>query len=184
MVRFALFGTELGTAALAWTDAVVVGVQLPSRDAARTQAQLLRYHPDAEESAPTPAIGHVISRIQALLAGGHDDLRDVEVDLSGLAPFQRRVYEFVRTIPPGQAMTYGQVAEAVGAPGGAQAVGQAMGHNPVPIVVPCHRVVAAQGRLGGFSAPGGATTKRRMLTIEGADLPDTQPALFDWAGNE
>jgi methylated-DNA-[protein]-cysteine S-methyltransferase len=179
MVRFALFGTELGTAALAWTDAVVVGVQLPSRDAARTRAHLLRYHQDAEESVPTPAIGHVISRIQALLAGGHDDLRDVEVDLSGMAPFQRQVYEFVRTIPPSQAMTYGQVAEAVGAPGGAQAVGQAMGHNPVPIVVPCHRVVAAHRRLGGFSAPGGATTKRRMLTIEGADLPDTQPALFD-----
>jgi len=179
MVRFALFGTELGTAALAWTDAVVVGVQLPGRDAARTRAQLLRYHPDAEESVPRPAVGQVICRIQALLAGGHDDLRDVEVDLSGLAPFQRQVYEFVRTIPPGEARTYGQVAEAVGAPGGAQAVGQAMGHNPVPILVPCHRVVAAGGKLGGFSASGGAATKRRMLTIEAAELPDTQPALFD-----
>jgi methylated-DNA-[protein]-cysteine S-methyltransferase len=115
----------------------------------------------------------------ALLQGESDDLRDVEVDLSGLAPFQRQVYEFVRTIPPGHAMTYGQVAEAVGAPGGAQAVGRAMGHNPVPIVVPCHRVVAAGGRLGGFSAPGGAQTKRRMLTIESTDLPDAQPVLFD-----
>ena len=179
MVMFALFGTEMGTAALAWRDEVVVGVQLPERDTARTRAELLRYHPDAVESDPPQAIGRVISRIQALLSGGHDDLSDVEVDLSGLASFQRQVYEFVRTIPPGQAMTYRQVAEAVGAPGGAQAVGQAMGNNPVPIVVPCHRVVAAGGRLGGFSAPGGATTKRRMLVIEGADLPQTQPVLFE-----
>jgi methylated-DNA-[protein]-cysteine S-methyltransferase len=140
---------------------------------------VLRYHPDAAEAQPPPAVARAIRRMTALLQGESDDLRDVEVDLSGLAPFQRQVYEFVRTIPPGHAMTYGQVAEAVGAPGGAQAVGRAMGHNPVPIVVPCHRVVAAGGRLGGFSAPGGAQTKRRMLTIEGTDLPDAQPVLFD-----
>ena len=89
------------------------------------------------------------------------------------------MYELIRTIAPGTAWTYGEVAERLGEPGGAQAVGQAMGANPVPIVVPCHRVVAAGGRLGGFSAWGGAETKRRMLVIEGAALPTTQPVLFD-----
>ena len=179
MLGFALFDTPLGAAAVVWREDVIVGVELPHADPARTQARVLRYHPDAVESTPPPPVAKAVRRMAGLLQGMRDDLSDIEVDLSGLPPFQRQVYEFVRTIPPGDAMTYGQVAEAVGAPGGAQAVGQAMGHNPVPIVVPCHRVVAAGGRLGGFSAPGGATTKRRMLTIEGADLPDTQPALFD-----
>jgi methylated-DNA-[protein]-cysteine S-methyltransferase len=179
MLGFALFETVLGTAAVVWRDDVIVGVELPHGQPARTRSRVLRYHPAAAEARPPPAVARAIRRMTAVLQGEPDDLRDVEVDLSGLAPFQRLVYEFVRTIPPGEAMTYGQVAEAVGAPGGAQAVGQAMGHNPVPIVVPCHRVVAAGGRLGGFSAAGGAATKRRMLTIEGADLPDTQPALFD-----
>jgi methylated-DNA-[protein]-cysteine S-methyltransferase len=179
MLGFALFETVLGTAAVVWRDDVIVGVDLPQPAPERTRARVLRYHPDAAEAQPPPAVARAVHRMTALLQGESDDLRDVEVDLSGLAPFQRQVYEFVRTIPPGQAMTYGQVAEAVGAPGGAQAVGQAMGHNPVPMVVPCHRVVAAGGRLGGFSAAGGPATKRRMLTIEGAELPDTQPALFD-----
>jgi methylated-DNA-[protein]-cysteine S-methyltransferase len=179
VLGFALFETVLGAAAVVWRDDVIVGVELPYAAPARTRSRVLRDHPDAAETQPPPAVARAVRRMTALLEGESDDLRDVEVDLSGLAPFQRQVYEFVRTIPPGHALTYGQVAEAVGAPGGAQAVGQAMGHNPVPIVVPCHRVVAAGGRLGGFSAPGGATTKRRMLSIEGADLPDTQPALFD-----
>jgi methylated-DNA-[protein]-cysteine S-methyltransferase len=179
MLGFALFETVLGSAAVVWRDDVIVGVELPHAAPDRTRLRVRRYHPDAVESQPPPAVARAVRRMTALLRGESDDLRDVEVDLSGLVPFSRQVYEFVRTIPPGHALTYGQVAEAVGAPGGAQAVGQAMGHNPVPIVVPCHRVVAAGGRLGGFSAPGGATTKRRMLSIEGADLPDTQPALFD-----
>jgi methylated-DNA-[protein]-cysteine S-methyltransferase len=179
MLGFALFDTALGTAAVVWRDDIIVGVELPHVEPARTRSRVLRYHPDAAEAQPPAAVAQALRRMTALLQGESDDLSDVEVDLSGLAPFHRQVYEFVRTIPPGHAMTYGQVAEAVGAPGSAQAVGQAMGHNPVPIVVPCHRVVAAGGRLGGFSAPGGATTKRRMLTIEGADLPDAQPALFD-----
>lgn len=179
VTQFVLFDTALGTAALAWRDDVVVGVQLPEPDPARTRARLLRYLPDATPAEPLPVIRGVIKRIVALLDGGHDDLRDVAVELSGLGAFQRRVYDYIRDIGPGQWMTYGQVAEAVGEPGGAQAVGQAMGSNPVPIIVPCHRVVAAGGKLGGFSANGGAETKRRMLVIEGADLPVAQPALFD-----
>ena len=179
MIGFTLFHTALGTAGVVWRADIIVGVELPNTDRSRTRARLVRYHPEAVEAAPPPAVADAVRRMIGLLDGARDDLHDVEVDLSALPPFQRQVYEFVRTIPPGQAMTYGEVAEAAGAPGQAQAVGQAMGHNPVPIVVPCHRVVAAGGRLGGFSAPGGATTKRRMLTIEGANLPDTQPALFD-----
>ena len=84
----------------------------------------------------------------------------------------RRVYEVARTIPPGATLTYGEIAARLELPGAARDVGQALGRNPFPLVVPCHRVVAAGGRLGGFSARGGAATKRRLLAIEGAIAPD------------
>jgi methylated-DNA-[protein]-cysteine S-methyltransferase len=105
-----------------------------------------------------------------LLAGEEVDLGEVELDLSDVPEFQREVYRVARSLPRGVTMTYGEVAARVGAAGAAQAVGQAMGHNPFPIVVPCHRVVAAGGGNGGFSAPGGVDTKLRLLAIEGATL--------------
>jgi methylated-DNA-[protein]-cysteine S-methyltransferase len=178
MPGFALFETSLGTAAVAWRAEAIIAVELPHADPDRTRAALQRYRPDAVEQSPPPWVAEVITRIARLLRDGREDLRDVPVALAALPPFQREVYEFVRSLGPGEWTTYGRVAEALGIPGGAQAVGQAMGHNPVPIIVPCHRVVAAGGKLGGFSAPGGAGTKRRMLMIEETDLPQTQPALF------
>ena len=98
--------------------------------------------------------------------------------MEGLPAFNRRVYELARTIPPGSTMTYGEVARRLGSPGMARAVGQALGRNPYPIVVPCHRVLAADGRMGGFSAPGGVATKRRMLEIEGVEGVRAEPTLF------
>ena len=112
----------------------------------------------------------------ALLGGARPDLTSVPLDLSGVPEFHRRAYEVARTIPPGRTLTYGDIAHRLGQPGSAQAVGQAMGHNPFPIIVPCHRVLAAGGKDGGFSARGGVGTKRRMLVIEGA-LAD-EPTLF------
>ena len=179
MTEFALFDTPLGVAAIGWHAGVVAAVEVPGGTAAHVRRAILRKLPGAVEAEPTPSVAEVIARIRGLLTGTHDDLVDVEVDLSSMPQFQRRVYEFIRTIEPGAALTYGEVAERVGEPGAAQAVGQAMGNNPVPIIVPCHRVVAAGGKLGGFSAYGGSETKRRMLVIEGADLPETQPVLFD-----
>ena len=103
---------------------------------------------------------------------------DLELDMAGVPPFHQRVYAVARAIPPGTTMTYGEVAQLLGEPGAARAVGQALGHNPFAPVVPCHRVLAAGNRSGGFSASGGVRAKLRMLQIESAQL-GSQPGLFD-----
>lgn len=165
---FAIFETALGWCALVWGERGLAGVHLPEADERRTRTRVARSAPQARELPPPPVVAAAIERIVSLLDGEPDDLAGVALDLDGVPAFHRRVYEVARTIPPGATLTYGEVARRVGEPGAAQAVGQALGHNPCPIVVPCHRVVAAGGRLGGFSAPGGGATKRRMLEIEGA----------------
>lgn len=121
--------------------------------------------------APPPTARAAIDGIAALLRGEARDLASVALDLDGLPGFDRRVYELARSIPPGQTLSYGEIAARLGAPAAAREVGQALGRNPFPIIVPCHRVTAAGGRLGGFSAAGGAATKRRLLAIEEAHAP-------------
>lgn len=118
-----------------------------------------------------------IDGIVELFRTGRANLAGIELDFSLVGEFERRAYEFARTIEPGRTLTYGEIAAALGEPGAARAVGQAMGRNPWPIVVPCHRVLAADGSLGGFSAPGGSATKLRLLAIEGADAA-RQGSLF------
>jgi len=169
-VCFATFETSVGCCAVAWARLGIVGTWLPGATAAATRRAVLRRHPDAVEEQPPPHVRHAIEGITALLAGADVDLGDIDLDMTGLPPFQQAVYAVARTLPRGVTMTYGEIAARVGAPGGAQAVGQAMGANPFPIVVPCHRVVAAGGGNGGFSAPGGVDTKLRLLAIEGATL--------------
>jgi methylated-DNA-[protein]-cysteine S-methyltransferase len=117
---------------------------------------------------PPEAVSEVIVAIIALLSGAPEDLAFVAIDMNGILDFNRRVYEVARTIRPGSTLTYGEVARRIGEPGAAQAVGQTLGRNPFAIIVPCHRVVAAGDRLGGFSANGGRITKQRLLEIEGA----------------
>ena len=117
----------------------------------------------------------------ALLQGEASDLTSVELDMARVPPFDRRVYEVARTIPPGSTLTYGEIATRLGERRLAREVGQALGQNPFAIVVPCHRVVAAGGKVGGFSARGGIRTKLRMLAIEGAPAAGLLP-LFDEAG--
>ena len=176
---FILFDTPIGTCAIAWGARGIAGVLLPDARELQTRAYLLRRFPGATETDdPPPAITEAIAAIGRLLSGDPDDLQSVALDLDRVPPFHRRVYEAIRHIPPGETRTYGEVAALVGeGPGAAQAVGQAMGANPFPIVVPCHRVVAANGRPGGFSAPGGVDTKLRMLRIEGAPAGGA-PTLF------
>ena len=174
MERFACFDTALGRCALVWGEHGIAGVELPGSNDAATRRRIRRAHPGAEESAPTPAVAEAVARITRLFEGDPDDLVGIALDTAGVPEFNRRVYAVTRTVPPGGTTSYGEVAARIGEPGAAQAVGRALGQNPFPIVVPCHRVVAADGRLTGFSAPGGIDTKRRMLEIEGA----TAPALF------
>lgn len=163
---FTLFDTALGTCGILWGERGIVGVQLPESGDRETRARLLRRSPGARQVAPPPDVRRAIDGIVALLRGERRDLSSVVLDMDALPTFHRRVYEAARTIPPGATRTYGELATSLGEPGAARAVGQALGQNPFPIVVPCHRVVAANGKTGGFSAKGGVTTKLRLLAIE------------------
>lgn len=175
---FALFPTAIGHCAMAWNGAVLQGVQLPEDGGEHaTRARMQQRFPRLTESAMPPEVVAWAGRVAALLAGTQDDLRDVPLATDGLTPFNARVYALARSIPPGKTMTYGEMAAALGEPGAARAVGQALGHNPFAPVVPCHRVLAAGGKTGGFSAGGGAATKMRILAAEGAFAHETL-ALF------
>ena len=154
-LRYANFDTPIGACAIVWGDHGIVRVRLPGQSP-----------PDATEARPTVAVRRATRRIAALLRGEPDDLRSIPLDMDGVGPFARRVYEAARAIPPGRTATYGEIARRVGSPRSARAVGQALGRNPFALVVPCHRVLGASGALCGFSARGGTAVKRRLLAIE------------------
>lgn len=182
-IAFTLFDTGIGRCGIAWHDDKVVGLQLPeSRDAA-TEARMLRRLGSAEPRTPDGPIADAIGRIAALLRGQPSDLDPIVLDMDAVPEFDRRVYAIARAVPPGATTTYGAIAAELGEPRDARAVGQALGQNPFPIVVPCHRVLGADGKLGGFSANGGRETKLRMLAIEGAVVGRAEAAgtgsLFD-----
>jgi methylated-DNA-[protein]-cysteine S-methyltransferase len=184
MTAFALFDTAIGRCALVWRGSAVVGAALPDDSDDRMRSALRRRFPEADEQAPCEPANQAIEAVRRLLGGMAEDCSGIAVDLDGLPDFERHVLEAARAIPPGETRTYGEIAAAIGAPGAARAVGRALGRNPVPIIVPCHRVLAADGKSGGFSAPGGAATKLKMLEIEGARR-GSDPGLFDrlpWQG--
>src|SRR5437016_3421118 len=163
---FALFDTAIGRCAIAWSGRGILAVQLPEADERKTRARLIRRFPQAHEASPPPAVARALEGIAALLRGERIDLSAVALDLDGVPPFHRRVYEVTRTIAPGVTRSYGEIAARLGAPRSARAVGQALGRNPFAILVPCHRVLAAGGKPGGFSAKGGVATKLRLLAAE------------------
>ncbi|TAJ42572.1 MAG: methylated-DNA--[protein]-cysteine S-methyltransferase [Reyranella sp.] len=165
---FTLFDSPIGTCGLAWSARGIAGLQLPEASAEATRKRLQRRWSDAVESDPPPGVGRAIERVLQLLKGEAADLADIPLDLEAAPEFHRKVYEVARTIPPGRTMTYGEIAKRLGVPHESREVGQALGRNPVAIIVPCHRVLGADGKMGGFSATGGVSTKRRMLEIEGA----------------
>ena len=165
-----LFDTAIGSCAIAWNDAAITATALPHAQPERTRAALAR-RADAPPGEPTAMAARAIESIRLLLSGEAIDLREIELDLAGVSDFDRRVADVVRTAKPGETLTYGEVAARAGAPGEAREVGAALGRNRFPIIVPCHRVVAAGGKPGGFSAPGGVETKLRMLEIERRHAP-------------
>lgn len=175
MLAFTLFDTPIGRCGIAWREAAVVRFQLPERTEAATRARIARGGA-AEGVAPEP-VRAAIGLVRAHLSGDLDDLRGIAVDLAGVGEFERAVYDFARAIAPGDVTTYGELARAINAPGAAQAVGQALGRNPIPVIVPCHRILAAGGAMGGFSAYGATVTKRTLLEIERAPGFDV-PTLF------
>jgi len=174
---FALFETAIGHCGIVWSERGVVGVQLPERSEDATRHRVLRRFPAARGAMPPADIQRAIDDIVALLGGEPRDLSYVTIDTADVADFDRRVYAIARTIPPGATLSYGEIAERLGDRNLARDVGQALGQNPFPVIVPCHRVLAAGGKMGGFSAPGGVVTKLRLLTIEGAQPGG--PTLFD-----
>lgn len=176
-LRFAVIPTAIGECALVWDEqARIVGSTLPHGGADQVRRAVRGWYPDAVEASPAP-VEAAATALTRLLSEGVGTLAEIPLDMSAVPDFDRRVYEIVRAIPPGETRTYGEVAAELGAPGAAQAVGQAMGRNPFPPIVPCHRVLAAGRRVGGFSARGGPRTKVRMLETEGVYLE--QPTLFD-----
>jgi methylated-DNA-[protein]-cysteine S-methyltransferase len=192
MIQYTLFETAIGWAGLAWGDQGLVAVHLPEPTPETARRSFLRRFPEAAEAEPTPMVEAAIAGIRELLAGEPNALLDVPIDLARVPEFNARVYAIARAIPPGETLTYGEIATRLGDRLLARDVGAALGKNPWPIVVPCHRVTAAGGKLGGFSARGGVNTKVKLLAIEGARVLEpappkaapakaasAQPSLFD-----
>jgi methylated-DNA-[protein]-cysteine S-methyltransferase len=174
----ALFETAIGWCGLAWGPGGLTGVLLPEASREATRERLARRYPDAPETEPSAEAKAAIEAMTALLAGEAADLSFIRLDLDRVGAFEKQVYAIARAIPPGSTLTYGEIATRLGDRLLARAVGQALGANPWPIVMPCHRVLAADGKVGGFSAPGGLQTKARMLSIERANVGGA-PGLFD-----
>jgi methylated-DNA-[protein]-cysteine S-methyltransferase len=175
---FTLFDTAIGQCGIAWGENGIVGVQLPMPSEAQTRARLVQRWSPAAEAAPPETIREAIDNIVALMSGETRDLTGIVLDEAEVPDFNRKVYEIARGIPVGKTLTYGDIAKRLGGLELSRDVGQALGQNPFPIIVPCHRVLAAGGKPGGFSANGGTATKLRMLAIEGAYVNHT-PSLFD-----
>jgi len=180
--RFSAMPTALGAIGVVWSDHGIVQTWLHAGTPAMARAHIRRTYPGAVESLPSERVAAALAEVAALLEGEPRDLATAVLDMRAIPEFDRRVYEVARAIPPGSTMTYGEVARALGEePMRARDVGQALARNPFAPIVPCHRVVAAGGKLGGYSAPGGTATKRRLLELEGAAIvaPPVQPGLFD-----
>jgi methylated-DNA-[protein]-cysteine S-methyltransferase len=175
---YALFPTAIGACGIAWGPRGIAGAQLPEAEEGATRARMRRRFPALHETEPPPRVRRDIAAIRALLDGEPIDLIEIELDLEGIGEFHRRVYAITRHIPPGSTRTYGDIAEELGDKGLARAVGQALGLNPFAPIVPCHRVLAAGGKWGGFSAHGGAASKLRILAIEGARPESDTAPLF------
>jgi methylated-DNA-[protein]-cysteine S-methyltransferase len=165
-IRFSLFETALGWSAIIAGDGGIRGSVLPEDAPEAVRARCRRLFPQAEETTPDGPLAEPVRRVRALFDGADDDLADLALDMSAIAPFEQQVYAFARRIRPGQTTTYGEIARALGDVAQSQAVGRAMGRNPFPPIIPCHRVVGAGQKLGGFSATGGRPLKLKLLDIE------------------
>lgn len=176
-IGYAVFDTSIGVCAIVWSEGGVCGFHLPHVGPERLRLRVTQRYAGAREAQPPAAVQQAIDGVVALLQGAPIDLTGVPLDLRRVPDFNRRVYAVARSIPPGSTLSYGEVAERLGDPQLARSVGQALGANPVAVIVPCHRVLGAGGRAGGFSAPGGVDTKRRLLEIEQARIGN-EPQLF------
>jgi len=179
--QYLVFETASGFCGIGWSEAGVARFVLPARSADAVERSLLRRLPGARPGAPPPEVLEAVAAAKRYFQGVEVDLSDIRLDLDGQDEFFRQIYAATQRVGWGQTTTYGALAKALGAgPEAARDVGQAMANNPVPLIIPCHRVLAAGGKVGGFSAPGGSATKARMLELEGVHVappPPTQLSL-------
>jgi methylated-DNA-[protein]-cysteine S-methyltransferase len=181
--HYTIFQTAAGFCGLAWSERGVTRFQLPTKSAEATERLLLRRAPDASPGTPPPDVANLVSEVKRYFEGEKIEFSNVALDLVGQDDFFAKIYAAARQLRWGQTTTYGALAKQLGAgPEAARDVGQAMAKNPVALIIPCHRVLAAGGKIGGFSAPGGSTTKMRMLELEGVRLEPQKPkqAMFEF----
>lgn len=176
MTHYRLFDTAIGPCGVAWSPQGVTRLQLPEADRRATEWRLAANAAPTSQAAPAE-INQLIANVQGYMTGGRVDFAAVAIDLTDAEPFELKVYEAARLIPWGQTVSYGELARQTGSPGAARAVGQALSRNPVPIIIPCHRVLAKGHRAGGFSAHGGTFTKERLLALEGVHVNAGTPLL-------
>ncbi len=179
-LAYCLFETSLGCCGIAWRESsdsnippAVALFQLPEATPQLTEERIA-LESGGRRSEPPPEIVRVIDKVQKHLAGDPQDFRDIVLDLEKMGSFAQDVYAAARDIPAGQTRTYGDIAKALNRPNAARAVGQTLGKNPIALIIPCHRVLAAGGKPGGFSAHGGQVTKAKMLAIEGVTIEPTE----------
>lgn len=174
---FAVFETKGDICAIAWSEEGICGFHLPGDEPEQAERTIRRRFAGAERASPIPEIADVIDRVRAYFEGERSDFSDLRLDLSAQTDLYRQIYIATRRLGWGNTTTYGGLAaELELGPAGAWTIGQAMAKNPIPLIIPCHRVLAAGRKIGGFSAPGGSDSKQRMLELEGVELPDTTPA--------
>lgn len=175
--RYFIFETAGGFCAIAWSNVGIAGFQLPTRSAEATKRILLRRVPGAEPGAPTPEVVEAVASVKRYFAGEETDFSGFKLDLGEQDAFFEQIYAAARRVGWGHTTTYGTLAKELGAgPEAARDIGQAMAKNPVALIIPCHRVLAAGGKVGGFSAPGGSAAKIHMLELEGVHVEPTRPA--------
>jgi len=179
---FAVFDTKSGPCAIAWSDKGICGFHLPGDATEQAERAIRQRFAGAEQASASAEIAAAINRVRAYFEGDRSDFSDLRLDLSAQTDLYREIYLATRRLGWGSTTTYGGLAgELELGPAGAWTVGQAMAKNPIPLIIPCHRVLAAGRKIGGFSAPGGADAKLRMLELEGVQLPDTTPAQQSFA---
>lgn len=177
MHHYLIFETAGGFCGIAWSSVGITRFQLPTKSAEATERLLLRRLPGGEPGTATPEVAEAVAAVKRYFAGEETDFSSLKLDLEGQDAFFRQIYDAARRVGWGHTTTYGALAKQLGAgPEAARDVGQAMAKNPVALIIPCHRVLAAGGKIGGFSAPGGSTAKLRMLELEGVHVGPPEPA--------
>jgi methylated-DNA-[protein]-cysteine S-methyltransferase len=175
--HYCVFETAIGPCGVAWTEDGLTRVQLPQANRSATEQRLRKREGNAGPELPSPPIRRVITDLQSYMLGDRIEFAGVPIDWGNVSSFHRKIYDATRALGWGETASYGEIARRAGPPVVARAVGQAMSRNPVPIIMPCHRVLAAGRKIGGFSAYGGAVTKERLLALEGVRIGAEEPTL-------